>query len=445
MTRKELLKRYTLFIIGLFINALGVSFITRASLGTSPISSMPYTLSMGFPLTMGEFTFLLNIVLIIGQIIILKKEFQKIQLIQIPVSILFGYFIDLTMSLLSFIHPTNYILKISSLLFGCAILGFGVSIEVIANVVMLSGEAFVKAIATKFKREFGTTKICFDVTLTICACIISMIMFNRIAGVREGTVIAALIVGLIAKFFNKHLAFIDNILCGDASTVITAINGDLEAQQEVAALQKINTLQESKNKIIITIGHQFGSGGHEIGEKLAKELNIAFYDREIIKITAQESGYSENYIEDHEEKLTNSILYDLVTQPYAYTKDMHYSLDDLFAAESKVIKEIASKESCVIVGRCSDYVLKDMKELKRIFVHANEKSRIERIAKQQNLSNDEAKTKVHKNDRKRENYYKQFTGKEMDKVQNYNLAIDTSVFGVDKAINMIRDWALSQR
>jgi uncharacterized membrane protein YczE len=164
MSKKELLKRYILFLIGLFINALGVSFITRASLGTSPISSIPYTLSMGFPLTMGGFTFILNIILIIGQIIVLRKDFQKVQLIQIPVSIVFGYFIDLTMSLLSFVSPTYYFMKIGSLLLGCAILGFGVSIEVTANVVMLSGEAFVKAVSTKFKKEFGTTKTCFDVS-----------------------------------------------------------------------------------------------------------------------------------------------------------------------------------------------------------------------------------------------------------------------------------------
>ncbi|MHC1721846.1 MAG: YitT family protein [Aminipila sp.] len=219
MSKKELLKRYILFILGLFVNALGVSLITKANLGTSPISSIPYTLSMGFPLTMGQFTFILNLVLIIGQIIFLRKDFQKVQLIQIPISVLFGYFIDLTMSLLSVFSPTNYIIKITSLLVGCVILALGVSIEVIADVVMLSGEAFVKAISTKLKKEFGTTKICFDTTLTICACIISLIMFRKVAGVREGTVIAAFIVGLIAKFFNKHLACIEQILCDNVSVV----------------------------------------------------------------------------------------------------------------------------------------------------------------------------------------------------------------------------------
>lgn len=220
MSKKELFKRYGFFIIGLFVNAFGVSFITKAQLGTSPISSVPYTLSMGFPLTMGTFTFLLNMVLIIGQLIFEKKDFQKIQLIQIPISVIFGYFIDLTMSLLSFLNPTTYILKVLFLLIGCAILALGVSIEVIANVVMLSGEAFVKTISSKLNKEFGTIKVSFDVTLVVSSSIISLLLFNKFVGVREGTIIAALIVGLIAKFFNEKFGFINNKLLMDKQLLV---------------------------------------------------------------------------------------------------------------------------------------------------------------------------------------------------------------------------------
>lgn len=428
MTKKELLKRYILFILGLFVNALGVSLITKANLGTSPISSIPYTLSMGFPLTMGQFTFILNLVLIVGQIIFLRKDFQKVQLIQIPVSVLFGYFIDLTMSLLSFLSPSDYIIKITSLLGGCIILAFGVSMEVIADVVMLSGEAFVKAISTKLKKEFGTTKICFDTTLTICACIISLAMFRKITGVREGTVIAAFIVGLIAKFFNKRLACIDKILCDNVSIVDS----------------EMTSMQEGKNKIIITIAREFGSGGHEIGQKLANELNITFYDKEIISYTAKESGYSEDYIADHEQTLNNPFLYDLVTQNYAYTKEALSRLDAIFAAQRKVIKEIADQGSCVIVGRCADFILQDEEDITRVFVHANDKSRIERTINVYNFSKDIAKTSIHKNDKGRKNFYKRYTGKEWDDSRNYNLTIDSSVFGIDGAVRIIRD-AVNER
>ena len=142
----EKLKRYIIFLIGLFINSLGVSLITKADLGTSPISSIPYVLSLNFPMTLGQFTILFSILLIVIQLFILRKNFKAEHLLQIPISILFGYFIDLTMVLLTFVHPQAYGFKIVYLLIGCVILGFGVYMKVLANVAMLPGESFVRAL-----------------------------------------------------------------------------------------------------------------------------------------------------------------------------------------------------------------------------------------------------------------------------------------------------------
>lgn len=208
----ETFKRYLVFLIGLFINALGVSFITKAALGTSPISSIPYTLSLGFFPTLGQFTIVFSLLPIVLQLLILRRRFQKIQLLQIPVSILFGYFIDLTMVMLFFVEPQQYLSKMLSLLTGCIILGFGVYTEVLANVVMLPGEAFVKSVCTAFHTDFGITKVCFDAGMTICAGLISLLLFFTVNGVREGTVIAALIVVLFARFFGKKLSFLSRLL-----------------------------------------------------------------------------------------------------------------------------------------------------------------------------------------------------------------------------------------
>ena len=135
------LKRYILFLIGLFVNALGVSLVTKASLGTSPISSIPYVLSLNFPFTLGNFTIVFSILLIVLQILILRKNFKLENILQIPVSIAFGYFIDLTMYLLFWINPQNYFVKMIALLAGCLVLGLGVYLEVLADVVMLPGES----------------------------------------------------------------------------------------------------------------------------------------------------------------------------------------------------------------------------------------------------------------------------------------------------------------
>lgn len=210
MTAKEKTKRYLIFLIGLFINSLGVSFITKANLGTSPITSVPYTLSLGYPFTLGEFTFVFNILLVLAQIALLRKNFKKEYLLQIPVVLLFSAFIDLTMSMLYFLNPQVYILKVISLIIGCVILGFGVYTEVIADVVMLPGEAFVSAVSKTFKTDFGKTKVVFDSTMTLMSVVIGLVLFNEIAGVREGTIIAAVLVGMIARWFKRNLGFVED-------------------------------------------------------------------------------------------------------------------------------------------------------------------------------------------------------------------------------------------
>lgn len=196
-------KRYFIFLIGLFINSLGVSLITKADLGTSPISSIPYVLDLNFSMTLGQFTIFFSIFLILLQLLILRKNFKAEHFLQVPISILFGYFIDLTMVLLSFVHPQSYPAKVLYLLIGCVILGFGVYIEVVANVAMLPGESFVRAVSSTWSTEFGTTKIAFDVSMTVIAAILSFFFAQELNGVREGTIIAALLVGFIARSFGK--------------------------------------------------------------------------------------------------------------------------------------------------------------------------------------------------------------------------------------------------
>lgn len=205
MEKKELVKRYAIFLLGLYINSLGISFITKASLGTSPISSVPYVLSLGFVPTLGQFTVAFNLLLIALQILILGKRFKKSSLLQIPVTVLFGCFIDWSMALLFWVKPEIYLIQILYLAAGCAVLGFGVYLEVAADVVMLPGEAFVKAVTLRFQTDFGLTKVCFDASMAGSAAVISLLLFHQLRGVREGTIMAALAVGFIAKLFGMVL------------------------------------------------------------------------------------------------------------------------------------------------------------------------------------------------------------------------------------------------
>ena len=208
MHKKEVLKRYVLLVVGLFISAFGVAVTKHGELGVSPISSVANVLSYKFAaLSLGTWLIVWNCILIVGQILILRKDFKPIQLLQIPLSFLFGYYTDFGMWCVSFVPVPNYFVRLLSVLCGTVILAFGISLTVTANVIMNSGEAFVKAIADKSGRNFGNVKIGFDVGCVVLALVLSLLLFDgRILGTREGTVIAALCTGLAVKFFSKHIS-----------------------------------------------------------------------------------------------------------------------------------------------------------------------------------------------------------------------------------------------
>ena len=214
MTHKERIKRYCFFITGLFVLAFGVALSVKANLGTSPISSLPYVLSLGMPLSIGQFTILMHIIFIGIQIALLRKNFQWIQLMQLPAAVIFGYFTDFALYLIAGFAPANYLQQWIWVLASCVIVALGVSMEVLANVVMLAGEGLAKAIADVTHHEFGKTKVFFDITLVLIAIVCSMLMFRAVAGVREGTLAAALLVGTISRFFTAKLRpFERRVLC----------------------------------------------------------------------------------------------------------------------------------------------------------------------------------------------------------------------------------------
>lgn len=421
----EKLKRYLIFLVGLFVNSLGVSLITKANLGTSPISSIPYVLSLNFPFTLGNFTIFFSIFLIVLQLIILRKNFKLEHILQIPVSIIFGYFIDLTMILFFWVNPEAYIMKIVYLLIGCLILGVGVYMEVLADVVMLPGESFVRAIVLTWKTNFGTTKICFDVSMSVIAAVLSFVFAGKLAGVREGTVIAALLVGFIARLIAKKLAFLKDMIFPES---VSAENEN-EAKEQTAG---------TYGKNVIAIGRQFGSGSHDIGKVLAEKLGYDFYDAEIIQMTAGTTGYTPEFVKKNEEIMTNSLLYDLVNQMYLNTdRQDEAPKDKIFEAECQVVRNLAKKGNCVIVGRCADYVLRNSGNCLKVFFSAPLVSRIRRVAQRQNISEGEAKATVQKNEKLRADNYRYYTHRMWGAAGNFDLSLNTDL-GEEFIENCIR-------
>lgn len=206
----EYVKRYLFLCAALFIMSLGVAFSIKANLGTSPISSVPYVVSLITPITVGVVTMIMHCVFILLQIIILRKKYQLIQLMQLPVALIFGFMIDFSVWLINGITCSSYLTQWILCIVGIVLVAIGVSMEVTADVVTLAGEGLVLAICRVLPVKFGNMKVCFDVTLVVIAVLIGFLAKGELLGVREGTVAAALFVGLLSKQICKPLTKIMN-------------------------------------------------------------------------------------------------------------------------------------------------------------------------------------------------------------------------------------------
>ena len=207
MSKKETAKRYALAAVSLFFSGMGVALTKHGELGVSPISSVANVISYKFSfLSLGKWLIIWNCVMILSQILLLRKNFRIIELLQLPVSFLFGYFTDLGTFILKDVPADIYAVKLLFVLSGTLVMGFGIALSVIANAVMNSGEALVRAVCTVTGGDFGHLKIGFDVSCVILSVILSLIFFpGRIVGTREGTVICALLTGFVIRFFTGLL------------------------------------------------------------------------------------------------------------------------------------------------------------------------------------------------------------------------------------------------
>ena len=208
---KTYLPRYLWFLTGVLINSFGVALITRAALGTSPISSLPYVLSFRFPVTLGQFTFAMNLFFILGQVLLLRRDFQPIQLLQVAVNAVFSAFIDVSMELLSWLEISSLPMAVLVLVLGCAVLAFGISVEVAPRVLMVPGEGIVQAIAAVTGWRFGNVKVGFDAALVSTALVLSLLFFHRLQGLGAGTILSALAVGRFVNLYNRRLPLISRI------------------------------------------------------------------------------------------------------------------------------------------------------------------------------------------------------------------------------------------
>lgn len=197
--------------------------------------------------------------------------------------------------------------------------------------------------------------------------------------------------------------------------------------------------------VVITIGRQYGSGGRDVGKKLAEALGIPCYDKELLTLAAKNSGLSQELFENHDEKPTSSFLYSLVmdthSSGYSSTAFTEMPINHkVFLAQFDTIKKVAEEGPCVIVGRCADYALSEYPNVVNVFLHADLQKRIQRIAKRHDLTDAKARDLILKTDKKRSNYYNYYTSKKWGEASGYHLSLNTSSLGIDGTVQVIRDY-----
>ena len=204
-----------------------------------------------------------------------------------------------------------------------------------------------------------------------------------------------------------------------------------------------------EHKLIITIGRQYGSGGRIIGKKLASELGIPFYNKEIIELAAEKSGMSKEAFEKVDETAASSLLYSIATGAYMFgnyvSPQVDLPLNDkLFILQSEIIKSIAKKESCVIVGRCADYILKDRKDVVNVFIHANKDTRRQRAIEEYGIAPNKVDHYLNKIHKKRSTYYNYYTGEKWGYSTNYQLCLDSTILGIEGCVRIIESYVHEQ-
>lgn len=419
---KNLKVRIPMYFIGLFIMTIGIAISVKSNLGVSPVSSIPYTMTCVWGIEMGKATIILHIFLVLLQILLLRKNFKPINLLQVLVGIIFGYFTTFCNYMVSFFPtPDNFAIRLVMMLVSTAFIAMGIFLYLPTNLIPLAGEGAMQAISDITKIEFAKVKIGFDCTMVIISTITCLTMVKSFGSVGIGTVIAAVLVGMLVGIFTK--AF-----------------GKQRDQLLQCEVETEKTTSKEHDHYVITISREFGSGGRQIGKLLAEKLGFHYYDSELIKLAAEKSGYSLEYVERNEQALRNPIFHDFFAW-YSGSVERSYQPKEnqLFHKEEEIIKNLTKKHCCIIVGRLSNYILRDSKRAYHVFISADEQSEIERVSERDNISLRESKTKVRKVNHEREIHCRYFTNTEWGNAKNYNFSIKSDDFGIEETAQIIEE------
>ena len=418
---KHLKTRIPMYFIGLFVMTIGIALSVKSNLGVSPVSSIPYTMTCVWGIEMGKATILFHIVLVLIQILLLRKNFKPVQWLQVLIGVVFGYFTTFCNYLVSFLPtPENLGIRIVMVLASTVFVALGIFLYLPANLIPLAGEGCMQAVSSVTHVDFSKVKIGFDCTMVLISAVTCLSLLHTLGSVGAGTIIAAVLVGTLVGILNRAFGKQRDKLLGKEDE--TAVS------------------EETSSSYVITISREFGSGGREIGKLLAERFGFHYYDSELIRLAAEKSGFSPEYIEQNEQTLKNPLLHDFFAWYAGPLEQTDLPMvDQLFAKESALIHELSQKGSCIIVGRLANYILKDMPTAYHVFISADLDAEATRVSARDNISPQSAAAKVKKVNHERAIHCRHFIKTDWGNVKNYDLCIKSDDFGVAETAQIIGD------
>lgn len=408
--------RLPLFIAGILISSFGVALSAKCSLGITPIQSPPYVLSMLLPFSMGTITMMIHALFVTTQIILLRKKYNPKDLLQLVLALVYGRVMDLSTYLLRNLSPETYPARLGLCLLSVCIIGFGVYLTVAANVMFLAGEGLVSAITKVTGREFGKIKMIVDSSLLAFAVIVSLIFFHRLEGIREGTLIAAVGVGLMVQIYGK-------LFSGIFRTSRVTQEEELQAADH----------------LIVTIAREFDPESMLIVKRLAEITGMKLYDDELIGMVAEESGLPEEYVRRREDRFRKGLLRTLYEQSFEYPFRNEENENRIFDAQKRVILKLAAEGDCIIIGRNANRILGKGPKYFHIYLHATPSMRAERTAEQFNIDQKQAEAIISMADEQRRQNYRVHLGSTWGQAIDYNLCLEVTHCDIEKTARFLQE------
>lgn len=450
--------RILVMAFGMAWMAFAIALTRTTGLGTSPISCVPTTLSFINGWSLGTWSFIFNLLFIAAQILLLRRDYKPIQLLQIPIVFVFSVMIDVFVPLTEQLPMPNYFIQLAWNAAGCVFIAFGVFLTVKASLITLPGEGVTLAITKVIKKPFPKIKLSFDFGNVLLAVILSLTFMGGLYGVREGTLISAC-AGIVVGFFNRLMPRFERFCPIEGHITLTSatiVSPDEEADQaahqagdEAAAGSSTAgakrattpsttpTFATQEKPLVVTISREYGSGGRLIGHALGKILDIPVYDESIIEMTAKATGMTPEYVRTHGESVRRGILYSLYMQNYEYIGEQPSEFDTLYLGQAHTITKLADEQSCVIVGRNANAILASRPNVFNVYIHAPLKNRLERVMERNKLDRKAALERIDRIDKERAAHTRLYTGETWGDVDNYHLALDSSLAPIEGIANMI--------